>query len=223
MKKITILSILFSLTIAGINAQNSNIQYYYSLGVKTGFGVKDFSILNSETHHGYNSKLYDAEFGKTSKAHSYGATFELGITFHEMINLGTGINYVRRMQEGMYQARSYCGCVCGFGTERILLVSNNMEIPLSLRVHLLKNKKLQPFFSSEMYWSKDFKNNSLESAPIGLNYLGYRLGAGISYDIGKNRILLNPSYSRSFKSLNEIEYKYKEIVVDVKWIRVIGK
>lgn len=222
MKKVILFSILLVLISLNVNAQDSNSKYYYSLGLKSGFGIKDFSVVNSQSYDGYNSKLYEYEFDKAAKAHSYGATFELGIMFNENINLGTGINYVRREQEGMYHARSFCGCGCLHGLEYLKLVSNNIEIPLSFRMHFLKNKKLQPLFSSEIYWSKDFLNNSMESAPAAFNYLGYRLGVGISYDLGNSKLLLNPSYNRSLKSLNEFEYQYQEIVIDIRWVRTIG-
>lgn len=104
----------------------------------------------------YNSKTVDSPSKRSLKRNrgnrSYAIVIKSGIIVNNFIHFYSGIRY----REGIDETILEC-LVCSYlPTETIRLENNFLEIPLGFRLNLIKNSRLQPYVSSEIFWVKRF-------------------------------------------------------------------
>lgn len=163
-------------------------------------------------------------FEKEKANWSYGAGIKGGIVLKDFLHFYTGARYRKVVNETIFS------CItCDYIVEEsTLLQTDFLEIPLGIRFNILKNNRLQPYLSSEVFWAKALnridKNASRYPYSKSLNLFRIAYKAGAAYKIGKLRnweISLQSGLNTNLgKQKSYPRYHFREVTAEVGVLRV---
>lgn len=155
---------------------------------------------------------------------SYGAGMKGGIVVNNFLYIYTGARYRKVINEGIF----YC-ILCDYIVEEsTLLELDFLEIPLGVRVNFFKNKRLQPYFSSEVFWSKKVGQKEIPffggfyNKNLDLFRIAYKAGAAYKIGTSKNwEISVQSGLNTNLgKQKSYPRYDFREVTAEVGVLRV---
>lgn len=194
----------------------------------------DDSRLELNYFHGYITRKSTFEINnlQTQRTYwSYGMGIKGGIILNDLLHLQTGVRFRKIITEGMLLCCPSCNCIDA--TELTLLQVEFLEIPVGFRFNILKNSRVQPYISSEVFWARALnQKNDLYKSEISwagesnrkyLDVFRIAYKAGVSYKMGESKnweISLQSGLNMNLgKQKSYPRYDFREVTAEVGVLR----
>ncbi len=224
MKKIIFIPILIG-SISQLWGQKK-VQFFLAPSFTIGANRSPASIEFSQYTGWVTDKQYFTPFenGKNLVPHQVGGKLDIGLSFQERLFVFTGLAYTIR-KEAVYPRCDVCDLI--LPDKPLRITTEFWEIPLGVKLLLLKETKVNPFIGSTLFYT--FGNPDTGSGLTGQNpnysSIGYRFSTGVSIALPKAFSLqLAAQVQNNFHPDNRFPiYRFAEMGIELGFVKIFGR